>query len=317
MSRVSERTAGLLERRREVLNARFARLGRGRDARAFLDYLARTVDPIVAAGGGEAALLSLFDLGLSVAGRGLLGGQEPSAFERTLVEHLPRFGIHFQQRPAELIAVVANGFERLSRELSTERACTWLVQLAAVSSHCPTRRSLLEAGLASAWCQGLAEARRTVLSLKLDTTVCQTIFGVSKLEQDPARRFCRPGSSGLGPLEIVAQVGGFLGFGGCFRRPPTLRAARDRLIATDESACYEICADAFGARLRPSHALDKPEEGDPISVSDSGAVTWGAHSGSFAMLAGASSAAAIDGMAAVSLGTSHIVFVLGRREARD
>lgn len=317
MPRVSEKTAALLERRRDALNARFIRLGRGRDPSTFLHYLARTVDPIVAAGGAESALLALFDLGLAAGSRGLLGTHEPSAFEVALVEHLPRFGEHFRKTPAELVALVANAFERLSRELSTERACAWLAQLASVSHFCPTRRALLEAGLSIAWREGLAEARRTVLSLKLDTAVSGAIFGVPTLDGDPARRFCRPGRAGFGPLEIVAEIGGFTGFGGVFRRPPTLRAVQGRIIATDDTTAYEICADAFGARVRSSHALDGPDEGDSISLAADGTLAWMSASGNFPALLGARSVVAIDGMAAVTLPTSHIVFVLGRTEARD
>lgn len=331
MPRVSEATAALLERRREALNARFVRLGRGRDTGAFLAYLARTVDPIVAAlsasgtsaarAAGEAVLLALFDLGLVPAARALVADQEASAFERALVEQLPRFAAHLERAPAELVAALANGYDQLSRELGAAQAQRWLWSLAEVSLHCSTRRGLLEAGLAITWREGLAEARAAVLGCELPAPVCNALFGVPLLEREPHRRFCTPGSSGLGPLEIVAQVGGFVGFGGCFRRPPALQVAAGHILARDDRASFELHADVFGARIRPAPSLQAAADGgDVIRLDAEGRLTWSAQGelceGVFPALAGASSVVACQGVAAVSLPSTHLVFVLGRREAR-
>lgn len=320
---VSEATRAILEARREMLNARFVRMGRGSDGTAFLGYLERTVDPLVENGGGERVLFALFDLGIIGMPRGLVGEREASRFERLIVDELPRFGEHFQRSPAALVTLVANGFERLSRELGEEHAVTWVRTLASVSGLCGTRTELLEAGLMIAWRTGLAEARAAVHALSPRAELVNAIFGVDALDATPRHRFRFPAATTLGPLELLAAVGGFAGFGGPFRVPPLLTQVNGTIYASDGMSSFELFADAFGARLRVALpiAAEAPD-GESISVSPTGDVVWTMGDGevlrgSFPSLSGARSCVAAQGVAAVALPTTHLVFVLGRRARRD
>ena len=111
----------------------------------------------------------------------------------------------------------------------------------------------------------------------------------------------------LGPLGVVAVAGGFIGFGGPFRRPPLPRVVAGRLVCTDQDATFELFADMFGTRFRPAawaHA-----EATTATADASAAAVEGLDK-----IRGAVAAAACSGMVAVALGDSHKIFVLGRRE---
>jgi hypothetical protein len=317
MPRVSATTEAIFERRRDFFNLRFLRSGRGCDPEAFKRYLARTADPLSALG-GESLLIALFDLGLTGLPRGLIGAQEPSPFEVALLSALPMFGAHVVNQSGELLAIVANGYDTVVRELSVGHANNWLHQLAGLASLCTNKLVIMEAGVAIAWRLGLAEARERVLALSLNEAIVRGIFDVPKLNPSSRARFCVK-TDRLGPLSWVATLGGFSGFGGTFRRPPRVVSSRDAVFATDGQTSVQIFADAFGARLRSTHiATPAKSEGDAISVSPRGEVQWMSGddkvTASIEGLIDPSSFAASQGLAAVTLPTSHLVFVLGRRE---
>lgn len=319
---LSARFRAVLEARRDALNARLAR---HHPPRAFLDYLARTVDPLVDASGDAAAdsvALALFDLGLLGMPRGIIGEEAASSFERALVAHLPGFGPHWTAAPAALIAALGNGYDRLSRELGEAAARGWIQALAEVAPRCATRELLLDAGLVLAWRLGLAEARGAALSgvARLESGVREKLLGVTELDTSRERRFVAPGSKApLVAFDVVARVGGFIGFGGPFRIPPRAWAAGDRLVATDGDTIVEIHADVFGARTRHLHwtanELTNVTCGvDAPNLDRAGRVRWAGLERTLPVLRNSTSTAAASGMAAVTLADSHAVFVLGRLE---
>lgn len=320
MSSLSARFRGVLEARRESWNARFRRMGRARAPAAFLAYLARTVDPLVDAAGDDAAdavALALFDLGLVGMGTGLVGEEAPSAFERALVELLPRFAPHWPRDGAPLVRALGNAWARLVREVGEVRARWWLETLAAAAPQCPTRAVLLDVGLVLSWRAGLAEARSAALrrALALEPPFRTWLFGAPELDPSPARRFASPASTApLGPLAIVGRIGGFVGFGGPFAVPPIAVAAGDRLCVTDGRVVCEVHADVYGARLSVTAEPPPGASGEPASCDASGRVSWAGLEGAFPELCRASTAAAASGMLAVTLEDSHVVFVLGRPE---
>lgn len=325
MPGVSPRLRAVLEARRDGLNARFRRLGRGHAPAAFLGYLARTVDPLVdGAGDGaaDAVLLALFDFGLAAMGRGLVGEDAPSALERALVELLPRFAPHWPADPGALLRALGNAFDRLQRAFGEARARWWMETLATAAPSCATRAILLDVGLALAWRAGLAEARSAALrrSLALDPAARTWLFGAPDLDTSAERRFAPPGSTRpLGPLAVVGRVGGFVGFGGPFRVPPRALATADRLFATDGRVVCEVHADAYGARLcatapAPAGAERAAPKG-AATCDAAGRVRWAGQDQLFPELREASSSAAAAAMLAVTVADSHFVWVLGRPEA--
>jgi len=326
---MSPRAAALLEARRDELNARFARGARELSPDHVIGYLRRTVVPILDAWHGEpaaAVLFALFDMGLVGLRVGLVGQGEATAFERVLRECMPLLHAHVESSPGVVLRALGNGYLHVQRERGVEIAVAWLEALASGASGCADRAALLELGAVHGWRCGLAEAREVALEriTQMDPAVLRVLFGATSIDGAPARRFCRPGSSApLGPLEIVATAGGFVGFGGPFRRPPLPRVVAGRLVCTDGAATVELFADVFGTRLRPAAWA----HGEAVGSADTGGASIDPDGSIRALgvtvaptltsgtLRGAVAAAACSGVVAVALRDSHQLFVLGRREA--
>lgn len=288
--------AALLAAWRDELNARFARDGGDLAPEAMLAYLGRTVVPILDGWDGEpapAVLIGLFELGVVGLRAGLCGAAEPSRFEQALVARVAALAPLIARAPGLVLRALGNGYLHVARVRGPEVAAAWIEALAAGAARCAEPGALLDLGIVLGWRAGLAEARAAALDRvgRFEPALIAALFGAPALDADPARRFCRPGATGpLGPVVLIATVGGFVGFGGPFRRPPRAAVVADRLVCTDGDATLELHADVFGARLVPAawaHAAaqDAPAPG-PCA-----------------------------GVVAQTAADSHYVQVLGRREA--
>ena len=316
--------AGLLATWRDELNARFARDAGDLAPTAMLEYLRRTVTPILDGWDGEppaAVLLALFELGLAGLRAGLVGEADASRFEQVLRARMSSLAPHVVSAPELVLRALGNGYLNVARARGAVVAAAWLEAVAAGAGRCADRSALLDLGVVLGWRAGLAEARDVALERvgRLDPTLVAALFGAA-IDPDPARRFCRPGAGGpLGPLALVATVGGFVGFGGPFRRPPRPRVIAGRLVCTDGDATLELCADGFGARLvdatwAHAEAQASTETGD-ATVDGRGVVRALGVTATLAEARGASAAATSAAVVAVTLDDSHQVLVLGRREA--
>lgn len=317
--------AALLATWRDELNARFVRDAGELAPAAMLGYLRRTVVPILDGWDGEppaAVLLALFDLGALGLRVGLLGDGDASRFEQVLVARAAALAPLIARAPGLVLRALGNGYLNVARARGPEVAAAWFEALAAAAARCPAPAALLDLGVVLGWRAGLAEARDAALARldRFEPALIVALFGAAALDPDPARRFCRPGATGpLGPLVHVATVGGFVGFGGPFRRPPRPRVVAGRLVCTDGDATVELHADGFGARLAPAswahaEAQVATDVGD-ATLDAAGAVRALGATATVAEARGATAAAACAGMVAVTLGDSHQVLVLGRREA--
>lgn len=322
MPRLNEATARLLAQERERLHALHARLGKGLEPEAIYAYLRRTVDPVLGAMPSEPTpdmLLALFELGLVGMRRALVGGLEPTAFERVLVRCLPRFGRHFAEAPHELFRRFGNGHARLERELGEAAAVEWAESLAQLARDALDLDELSSWGLVLAWKAGLAEARSAALdiALGLRPTLREALLGSRELDPSPLARFCRPGRSApLGPLREIGSVGGFLGFGGPFRRPPSLRATEDGVVASSAGQSFLLHADVFGLRLVPTSHEHTAASGEAQpTLGARGKLEWRGQSVSDARYGRALSLVAHDGVVALSLSDAHRILVFGHGEA--
>lgn len=324
---MTTRGLALLEAHRDELNARFARSPGAQSPAGALGYLQRTVLPVLDAWEGEpsaAVLFGLFEVGLVGLRFGVIGETDATAFERALVAALPALRLHVERSPGTVLRAVGNGYVQIERACGTDRARAWLAALAKGADRCADRTALFELGVVASWVAGLPEAREAALdrAARLDPTLVAELFGTdaAHLDADPVRRFCRPGSTApLAPLAIVATTGGFVGFGGPFQRPPVPRIVANRLVCTDGSSTFEVCADYYGARMRPAawaHAEAVAAADPPGAVVDldRGVVRALGGSCESAALRGVVAAAAGAGMVVATLYDSHHVFVLGRRE---
>jgi hypothetical protein len=170
-----------------------------------------------------------------------------------------------------------------------------------------------------AWRAGLAEARSAALeiALGLRPALREALLGSRELDPSPLLRFCRPGHTGpLGPLREIGSVGGFLGFGGPFRRPPILRATEVGIVASSAGQSFLLHADVFGMRLVPTastHADAAPEAQPTLGTR--GRLEWRGQSITDVRHARPLSLVAHEGVVALSLSDSHRVLVFGHREA--
>ncbi len=286
----------LLAAWRDELNARFARDGGDLAPDAMLGFLRRTVVPILDGWDGEpapAVLIALFELGLVGLRAGLCGAAEPSRFEQALVARAPALAPLIARAPGLVLRALGNGYLNVARARGPEVAAAWLEALAAGAARCAAPGALLDLGIVLGWRAGLAEARDAALDRlgRFEPALIAALFGAPTIDAEPERRFCRPGAAGpLGPLVHVATVGGFVGFGGPFRRPPRAAVVAERLVCTDGEATLELHADVFGARLVPAAWAHAAAQAAP----DHGACA---------------------GVVAETAADSHQVRVLGRREA--
>ncbi len=143
------------------------------------------------------------------------------------------------------------------------------------------------------------------------------LFGSARLDARSERRFADPGATApLARLRLWSRVGGFRGIGGPFFMPPEVYRLHQRLYATDGEYVRQLFADVYGARLVAGgvSAAEVVEHGvqDGARISANGALQWQQQRETFNELRGASSCVASQAVVAVTLRTSHYVFVLGR-----
>lgn len=314
-----------LAARRDYLNAVFRQDGRRVDPEAFLRHLSQVVGPLVEQLAGsdveraEELTVTLYRLSLRALRQGLLGGESPShAMTRAFTTTLPVLLAAFPQRARDLSLAVCNAALRLER-LAPQRADRWLASMESLGPSCADLDALFALGLVLAWREGAAEYRVAARErfAELSPVLRRATLGVEVLAPDGDRRFAAPLDTGaLGAPEIVARLGGFIGFGGLFRDPPLVVAAEGRLFAFDSQATTEVFADAFGATLRPVAETPNQQQDvahAPVSLSDKGSVSMGGAKAHLPLLESASSHAYVDGMLVVTLAESHFVFVVGRR----
>jgi len=328
---VTGRFEAALAARRDALHRRFAAAGRGVSGEVVLAALERAARPVVEAATDEEApalVSALFDAIVAGARVGLVGGAEPTSFEGWLAANAAGLARLGARGAGAVVAGVGNATIRLERELGRRVASQWLGLVGQALDRGAGPRQVLDAGVVAAWRVGLAEARDAALEkiATLDPSTARAIVGANHYDPSSARRFCTPGATGpLGPPELVARAGGFIGFGGGFRRPPIVLALHDRIVCTDSEASFELWADVFGARLVGAAWANAPgaSAASGVGVGDAeldvatGRVRLGDAEGTIPELAGATSWAAAGGVLAATLDHSHAVFVVGRREARS
>lgn len=250
----------VLEQRRDTYNARFRQArhrSRALDPGEFLDHLRTVVGPVVDALPAGADPLpvadALVELSLELAARGRLSGTVADGFGRVL----PAATGFVAARPRQVPAAVANAMHHLSVSPTGDPA-GWAATMAGLAPVAATVDEWLAAGAVAAWRRGLAQLRpaalttaRTLPAPLLSAALGSAVEGevVDRLAEDPwldpplAARTARV-------LVPARWVGAFRGFGGTFRRPPTVCTAQGRWYAGDGEGAWRVFADRFGVSLR-------------------------------------------------------------------
>jgi len=334
--------AVFLAQHRAVLNARFAQARHTLpqlDGQVFLQHLRETLAPIADAVAAEAseqfepALFALYDLSLDLVGKQLLG---PMARRQVVNEGwqslLPRVPQLLGAEPVRVAGAVTNALYNLSRHPSA-RPAEWLGRMIRLAPACESAVPFLACGQVAAWLAGLARYRESALDVAagLPPRLAAFVLGLEHelpaeplanlldmLREDPWRTpeaaladLIKPGERPRS-LDIVAQAGAFRGLGGEFLAPPRVSAHDGRLYVTDGTGDWLLAADVFGTDFIRC-AKPRKRATASQSLNHAGVVEWQGQTCAFEELADASSCALLARTLAVTLPTSHRVYLVANR----
>jgi hypothetical protein len=314
-----------LAARRERYNQQF-RLARhhmrGLDPAAFLTHLREVVGPVVDAvdgvrGDPEPVCDALVELSLALAARGRLGAS--GAVADALRRLLPAIPGLVAAAPRRLPVAVVNAVHHLEVSPTGDPA-GWLGTMLELGGRTTSVAEFLDAGAVAAWRRGLAQLRTSALAraAHLPPALVAVALGtpaevdLGRLAADP---WLDPAFSGRDSavLLLARRVGGFRGFGGTFRRPPTVSTSDGRWYASDGDDVWRVYADRFGVSLaRVPAPPGGPGEVGPLVLEAGGVVTDTASGAVLSLpeLADATSWASAGGtLAATTPWTHGILFV--------
>ena len=310
--------ARVLEAGRPRFNAAYAltkRTSPRLEPEAFGYFLRAAVAPVVeaAAGAGAEGRVgeALYDLALGLCAR----GAEPvgPARERW-TRLLSAAAVPLAAEPAKVSRCATNALTNLDE--SGARSDAWVETMKALAPSCTEAGVWLEAGKVAAWRAGMAHLREGALHVLARLPAEAAALGLEaggKRALDPARAatalaedpWLHPATAARAgkprrALRVTASPGGFAGFGGPFLTPPAIEAADGVLLVSDTRARWSLHADLFGAvlrRLPGEPANTKTRGGSPASagLSADGTLALAGHKGRLPELAGALSAAKLDG----------------------
>jgi hypothetical protein len=305
------------------------------DAAAFLEHLATTVDPIVRgvanvfAERAEATAIALYDLSLELFAEGLLGPEaRPPWVQEAWRRLLPALPTLMAREPLRLTACITNAVVNIAATPGA-RPQGWIDGLLSVGPHCHDLPALVECGKILAWRAGMAQYRTGALAaaeglaprlaglalgLGGELSAEQLRHVIERLEADPwqlPKAAVAPPSKSVA-IRQVARAGAFCGFGGPFLRPPVVSSGGGRLIASDGEGSWRILADAFGVVLLRDDNVAANSERPPIKIDKAGKVLWNGEVASFPDLREPVSWAGNDHTLAVTIATSHHVFLLAK-----
>ena len=251
---------------------------------------------------------ALYGLTLELTGVELFARSE--AVRAVWVELLPSAPGLVAENPEVVVAALTNAAHNLQQEPGVDWSF-WLRQMADCASDCSGFGQWLGLAKLLSWVSGMAHFQESALSLAetLPQTLTEKVVPRwDKVKTDPwwARR-PQPGK-----MIRVHQVGGFVGFGGVFRKPPEVVAAGpNRFLVTDGADDWLLFCDGFGATLKRvvDFAIADPEPSD-IRVNSSGEVLWSGERAGLPEVAPVGSFDAVGSVVAVAGKLSHHVHIL-------
>jgi hypothetical protein len=340
MTQMTGPMAEALARNREALNARFAsaQMGGSRiDQGAFMEHLADVVEPIVRAVAAEFAekvdsvTLALYDLSLELFGATLLGSESTcpqiALVWRKLLPRLPRL---LAREPGRVAGSLSNAVHNLALTPGA-RPEEWLDRMIALTPFATDVRNFLDSGKILAWRAGMTQYREGALATarQLDLPVAARALGLpeaapaadiatalDRITENPWMSPTDALANAADPrrMRIVARIGAFRGFGGPFLRPPTVIYQHDSFLVSDGDSTWMLLADLHGSTFQ---RIDNPPlkpnwVAAAIQSEPDGTLRWGDAVATFEELAGFSSHASDGKTLAITLPTSHHVFLLAR-----
>ncbi len=331
--------ADSLKRNREAFNARFAmaqRSGARIDREAFMTHLSSLVDPIIRAIACQfsekvdIATTDLYELSLELFAENVLGNQSREAAIqegwRTLLPAVPRL---LARDPRRVAASVTNAIHQIGQNEGA-RPHEWIANMSAIGNMCDDLHRFFEAGRIAAWIAGCPQYRPEAIRIArlLPAPIVASLFGFSDqiptsnihsaIDAITANRWLSAPEavSGAKPLQlrIVRLAGAFRGFGGAFLRPPTTWTSGTQLMATDGEVSWFLHTDVYGCIFRRSQEPAPPPSrlNGPVKLSNYGELSWYNESVKLPSLVGWTSVAFDGQTLAVTLPSSHHVFLVAR-----
>lgn len=270
----------------------------------FASPLTKEVEPGVRA----RVVSTLYELTLELSGVELFSRSE--AVCAVWAELLPAAARLVGENPEVTIPALTNAAYNLESEPGVDWAF-WFQQMKRLVPDCSDYRQWLDFAKLLSWVSGMAHYQSTALEVAEglpDSLIQNVVPRWDKVKTDPwwARR-PQPGR-----MVRVHMVGGFVGYGGVFRRPPEIVAAGpNRFLVSDGTDDWLLFCDGFGATLKRvvDFALEEPRATE-IKVDGSGEVHWQGESVRLPELAPVNSFDATGSVVAVAGGLSHHVHVL-------
>ena len=328
-----------LKSRRDEYNRKFAvaqRLYPRISEDEFSFFLSGHVEPLVnelhkSLGGNTGTICeSLYDFALEASGKRIFL-KKPSLAEHWK-ELLAGFGDFFVRDPAGFPRTIANALFNLSLA-SPEAPAAWTGLMLSLKESAGNPHDLFNYGKAAAWRCGMAHFREDALPLLkgfgpgeqkkilgLPEEMSEEGLGdiITRIGRDPwfdPREYIEGNGEKSEVLDIVSVAGGFRGFHGHFISPPLVEAVNGALIAFDQNASYLIMSDVFGTTLSRINLsgegfMDTRGEG---TIDSSGNARFRGLAGCFPGLSSPASFASSDFTMAVTVSTSHSVFLIAGR----
>lgn len=333
----------LLKSQRDALNARFTlriRSGVRIDGDAFLAHLSARAAPLVESVQAEwperapAVLTALYDASLDLFAASLLG---PDAripgIDRVWTDVLTRNIRLLAREPVGLSGSLSNAAFQVALQCGKGLEL-WVNRMREVLPQCDSLSRVLELGQVVAWQAGMPQYRQAALEVAVrlpaklaaqslgmpaETTQGNLLVAVDRLRANPwltAEGAIRPGRT-LTQLACVGTAGSFTGFGGVFSRPPIVSCADSRIMVSSGSQTWQVLADAYGTWFRriPEQKVSTSTLPTGITVDRRGNLQWGPFSLSVPYLAGATSTACDGVTLAITIPTSHHLFLFARAGA--
>jgi hypothetical protein len=333
---IPQPVAALLDGQRDALNDRFAARRRGGakiEPPAFLAHVREAVAPLLTEVEARfperaaAVLIALYDASLDLFAAALLGPETKlPAMHRVWTELLPNAVTLLAREPVSLVGCLCNAVFQVAQQRGT-RPDLWLDRTRSALPHCQSVADVLDAGVVAAWQAGMPQFRvpalaaadrmkpklaTAVLGLPVETTAEECRDTVAMLKGNRWFRLDAPAQSPA--LSPVGLAGAFTGFGGAFSRPPTVRCDGGRLVVSVEAAHWQMVADAYGTWFRrveetKSKPVTVPAD---VTVDSHGTVRWGRPTCKAPHLAGHTAVACDGETLAITIPTSHHVFLFAR-----
>lgn len=257
-----------LRDRRDYFNARFesVRHGAGRlNSEALFDFIRLALAPLIAAVELQlpervpAVVDAGFEVGLSLVSAGIW----PSSPKLVLLKRA--YTSTFCALRQAITADPQRLLPRLSNAVLTPglNAELWLACMEGIAGALATPAQVLDAGIICAWRCGLAHYRAAALA-RIELLPDAALLALFAPKQGDvgalktalqAQRWYRPDAP-IPTKQIAARVGAFVGLGGQFSAPPSVRSDGVELYVSSGAAHWLLLADAYGMSLHGAPAQE-------------------------------------------------------------